>query len=116
MSRDNIDCPGKPGQCPDRGIRCRPRGLPMLSGMVRNATPKAMALGAKIRSVRENTGLSQRAAAKKLKIGNSTMSRIENGETPPDPAELVEMLEILGATEAESEEILELASDTSGNA
>lgn len=88
----------------------------MLSGMVRNTTPKAMALGAKIRSVREGAGLSQRGAAKKLGIGNSTMSRIESGETPPTPDELVEMLETLGATEAESEEILALASDTSGNA
>ncbi len=88
----------------------------MLSGMVRNTTPKAMALGAKIRSVRENADLSQRAAAKMLGIGNSTMSRIENGETPPDPAELVKMLQVLGATDAETEEILELASDTSGNA
>ena len=88
----------------------------MLSGMARNTTPKAMALGAQIRSVRQGAGLSQRAAAKKLKIGNATLSRIESGETPPTPDELVEMLEVLGATEAQSEEILALASDTSGNA
>jgi len=88
----------------------------MLSGMARNTTPKAMALGAKIRSVREDADLSQRGAAKKLGIANSTMSRIESGETPPTPEELADMLKTLGATETETEEILELASDTSGNA
>jgi len=44
------------------------------------------------------------------------MLRIENGETPPGPDELVDMLEILGAAQATSEEILALAGDTSGNA
>ncbi|MFD9734899.1 helix-turn-helix domain-containing protein [Umezawaea sp. NPDC059074] len=88
----------------------------MLTGMVRNITPKAMALGAKIRSVRDSGGLSQRGAAKKLGIANSTMSRIESGESPPSPDELVGILEVLGATEAETEEILSLASDTGGNA
>lgn len=89
----------------------------MLCRMVRSTT-KAMALGRKLKSVREATGTSQRALAKRLGVDSGTMSRAESGERPPDVELTAAILGALGVTGARRDEIMALARDdtTSGTA
>lgn len=82
--------------------------------MIRN-TPKAMALGAKLRSAREAAGLSQRALAKTLGIDQSALSRNENGERSPNADEVAVILDALSVNGPERDDIMELAQDTSGS-
>jgi len=87
----------------------------MLCCMVRN-TPKALALGARLRAVREakEPKQSQRDVAKKLGINSSVMSRFESGERPPGPEDVAAILAVLGVNGAERDEIVDLARDTGG--
>lgn len=85
----------------------------MLWCMVRN-TPKAMALGTRLRAAREAKNLSQRTLAKQLGIDNSVLSRHETGERPPGPEEVAGILAVLGVNGAERDEIIDLARDPSG--
>jgi transcriptional regulator with XRE-family HTH domain len=82
--------------------------------MTRN-TPKAMALGAKLRSARESTGLSQRTLAKQLKIDQSIISRNESGDRSPTREEVATLLDALGVDGEQRDEIVEAARDTSGS-
>ena len=82
--------------------------------MTRN-TPKAMALGAKLRSAREATGLSQRTLAKQLKVDQSVISRNETGERSPTRDEVSTLLDALGVEGEQYDEIVESARDTSGS-
>ena len=54
-------------------------------------------LGDRIREARDAAGLTQGAAAKRLKVSQPTLSRWESGETVPDVADLVEMCRIYKA-------------------
>ncbi|GAA3875919.1 helix-turn-helix transcriptional regulator [Saccharothrix violaceirubra] len=85
--------------------------------MVRS-TPKAMALGAKIRTERETRSMTQRNLARKLGLDSGTMSRIETGERPPTAELAAAILGALGVTGERREEILTLArgDNTSGTA
>lgn len=82
--------------------------------MTRN-TPKAMALGAKLRGAREATGLSQRTLAKQLKIDQSVISRNESGERSPTRDEVAVLLDALDVEGEQRDEIIEAARDTSGS-
>jgi transcriptional regulator with XRE-family HTH domain len=82
--------------------------------MIRN-TPKAMALGAKLRTARDAAGLSQRTLAKQLRIDQSVVSRNESGERAPNQDEVAAILDAIGMTGAERDEIIESARDTSGS-
>src|SRR3954467_6993509 len=82
--------------------------------MIRN-TPKAMALGAKLRTAREAAGLSQRALAKQLRVDQSVVSRNESGERAPNQEEVAAILDATGVTGVERDEIIESARDTSGS-
>lgn len=80
----------------------------MLCCMVRS-TPRAMALGARIRDARTKAGLSQRGLDAKLELGVGSTTRIESGERPPD-AQLTSR--ILGALDVNGDaydEIMALA-------
>jgi transcriptional regulator with XRE-family HTH domain len=83
--------------------------------MIRN-TPKAMALGAKLRTARETAGLSQRTLAKQLRINQAVVSRNESGDRVPSQAEVAAILDAAGVTGVERDEIIESARDTSGSA
>ncbi|WP_189223699.1 helix-turn-helix domain-containing protein [Saccharothrix coeruleofusca] len=78
--------------------------------MVRSSA-KGMALGTKLRGVREESGLSQRALARKLGVDSGTMSRAESGERPPDAELTAAILGALGVTGARRDEIMALARD-----
>lgn len=82
--------------------------------MIRN-TPKAMALGAKLRTAREAAGLSQRTLAKQLRINQAVVSRNESGDRVPSQAEVAAILDATGVTGVERDETIESARDTSGS-
>ncbi|MCS7476514.1 helix-turn-helix domain-containing protein [Umezawaea endophytica] len=82
--------------------------------MIRN-TPKAIALGAKLRAARETAGISQRMLAKQLRLDQSVVSRSESGERVPSQDEVAAILDAVGVTGAERDEIIESARDTSGS-
>ena len=82
--------------------------------MIRN-TPKAIALGAKLRTVRETAGITQRTLAKQLRLDQSVVSRSESGERVPSQEEVAAILDAVGVTGVERDEIVESARDTSGS-
>jgi transcriptional regulator with XRE-family HTH domain len=82
--------------------------------MIRN-TPKAIALGAKLRTARETAGISQRMLAKQLRMDQSVVSRSESGERVPSQGEVAAILDAVGVTGVERDEIVESARDTSGS-
>jgi len=86
----------------------------MLCCMVRSSSPKALALGARLRAARTATGKSQREVGKALKIDSGTLSRYETGERPPGPEEVAAILAVLGVSGVERDEIIDLARNPSG--
>ncbi|MEV0679346.1 helix-turn-helix transcriptional regulator [Actinosynnema sp. NPDC050436] len=78
--------------------------------MIRS-TAKAMALGAKIRAAREAAGLTQRVVCRRTGIHPGTMTRHESGERPPGEPAVAAILDAIGVTGADREEILDLARD-----
>ena len=80
----------------------------MLCCMVRS-TPRAMALGARIRDVRTKAGLSQRGLDAKLELGVGSTTRIESGERPPDAQLTARILGALDVNGPAYDEIMALA-------
>jgi transcriptional regulator with XRE-family HTH domain len=78
-------------------------------------TSKSIALGARLRNVREANKLSQRALAKKIGVVHSLLSRNESGQRVPTRAEVIRILEPLDITDREREEILAMTEDPSGS-
>lgn len=79
-----------------------------------STTPKARALGAELRKVRERTNISVRKLAAQLEISHSELSRNETGERPPRLERVVAILTALGVTGAEAEKIVGMSQDTDG--
>jgi transcriptional regulator with XRE-family HTH domain len=78
----------------------------------RPATVRARGLGAELRELRHNTGLSTRAVAARLDWSPSMLNRIENGQrtiTTEDVSALLVLYEITGA---ERDRLLGLARDS----
>lgn len=73
------------------------------------ATPKARALGAAIRELREEAGVGLRQFAGRLGKDPGTVSRIETGKRGTDVAEIARMLTTLGVGGARYEELVEMA-------
>lgn len=83
----------------------------MLWCMSRN-TPKATAIGGKIRAARMKTGRSIRDVARQLvDIDHSQLSRYENGERMPSVEDLAAILAVIGVNGDEREEALQMARD-----
>ncbi|MBB5957900.1 transcriptional regulator with XRE-family HTH domain [Saccharothrix tamanrassetensis] len=78
--------------------------------MIRS-TAKAMALGTKLRAVREAAGVGQRELARLTGIHAATMNRYESGERPPSEEATILILDTLGVVGPECDEILELVRD-----
>jgi len=85
----------------------------MLWCMVRN-TPKAMALGAKLRAARVSKKLSLRELAKLVGSEHTSLSRYELGERSPTPEQAAAILAVLGVNGAAADEAIALARDTTG--
>lgn len=86
----------------------------MLWCMVRT-TPKALALGAQLRSARTASKLSLRELGRRLQVDHSVLSRYESGERSPEPEEVAAILALLGVNGGERERIIDLARDTGGS-
>lgn len=80
-----------------------------------STTPKARALGAELRQVREREGVGMRELARRLDFSHSKLSRIESGERPPQPEDVASILTALGVSGAERDSILALSRDTGGS-
>ncbi|MGJ7907016.1 helix-turn-helix domain-containing protein [Actinopolyspora sp. H202] len=81
--------------------------------MARNSggTPKARALGAELREIRENAGFTLRAVARELETNHVKVQRYETGATVPNPELVAAYLGALGVSAAERERLIEMARD-----
>lgn len=75
-------------------------------------SPATRALGAELRSARNQTGLTVRALADKLAMPKTRISRWETGSGVPQPEQVASYLTALGVTGDEYERILEQARTT----
>ncbi|MQA09964.1 MAG: helix-turn-helix domain-containing protein [Pseudonocardiaceae bacterium] len=71
--------------------------------------PKARALGAVLREVRETAGLSQRRLATKISRDQGVVSRWETGDRIPDVADVAQYLTALGIAGARYDEVVGMA-------
>lgn len=78
-------------------------------------TPKAVAIGAELKRVREDAGLSARQLAEQLDLSHTTIGRWEQGKRSPRPVDVATVLSALGADNTLREELIELARDTDGS-
>lgn len=75
-------------------------------------TPKARALGMRLREARKAAGLTVRALAAQLEMSHSAISRWEGGSRSPDTEDVASYLTAVGVTGQERAELLELARGT----
>ncbi|SDO95664.1 Helix-turn-helix domain-containing protein [Actinopolyspora xinjiangensis] len=73
------------------------------------ANPRARALGAELRQLREEAKLGVRELGRRLGIGHTTVWRYESGTKPPSPEDTASLLTALGVTGAERERIIEMS-------
>lgn len=72
-------------------------------------TPRARALSAAIRSVREKSGISGRELSRRLGVSHGTVSHWETGRRVPTPEDVAGLLGAAGVTGKERHRLLELA-------
>jgi transcriptional regulator with XRE-family HTH domain len=77
----------------------------------KSPTVRRRRLGAELRQRRERAGLSLEVVAERLECSQSKISRIETGHTSVTVRDVRDMLTIYEATEAEIEELSDLARD-----
>jgi DNA-binding XRE family transcriptional regulator len=78
----------------------------------RPATVRARGLGAEMRELRHNTGLSTRAVASRLGWSASTLNRIENGQRTITAEDVSALLVVYEVTGAERDRLLGLARES----
>ncbi|WP_017973270.1 helix-turn-helix domain-containing protein [Actinopolyspora halophila] len=71
--------------------------------------PRARALGAELRQLREEADLGVRELGRRLGIGHTTIWRYESGTKSPSPEDTASLLTALGITGAERERIIDTA-------
>ncbi|MDA3627759.1 helix-turn-helix transcriptional regulator [Saccharopolyspora sp. WRP15-2] len=74
-------------------------------------TAKARGLGAELRELRKEAGLTVRALEERLSFSRSTISRIERGDKVPSAEDLGAMLAIYNVTGKRRRELIQLAKD-----
>lgn len=74
-------------------------------------TPRALQLGAELRNLRKDTGMSMIDLADQLGRRHSHISRWENGKMIPSEADMGAILGLLGVTGTERQRLLRLARD-----
>lgn len=87
----------------------------MLCRMVRN-TPRAIALGQRLRAARNAKGMSLRILAEQVGIEHTALGRFELGERSPSPEQVAAILAVLGVNGPAATDVIELSRDTSGAA
>ncbi|GAA4849100.1 helix-turn-helix domain-containing protein [Saccharopolyspora rosea] len=78
-----------------------------------SGTPKARALGARLREARKAAGFTVRALAEELDISHSAISRWETGARSPKPEDVASILAATRVNGQERAELLELARSSS---
>jgi transcriptional regulator with XRE-family HTH domain len=81
----------------------------------RMATPKALALGFRLREARVAAGLNQRDLAAKVGVDHSTVGRYETGERPPKPTKVASILTACGVVGEDHEELVRLSRELDGS-
>ena len=79
-----------------------------------SGTPKAKALGARLRQARASSGLTVRALADRLGLSHSAISRWETGARNPKPEDVASVLAATGVSGDERTELLEMARGANG--
>lgn len=72
-------------------------------------TPRARALAAAIRTVRERSGVSGRELSRRLGLSHGTVSHWETGRRVPTPEDVASLLTAAGVTGKEKQRLVELA-------
>lgn len=75
----------------------------------RSPTIRRRRLGAELRRYREAAGVTIDMVAERLGCSTSKVSRIETGHTTATPRDVVDMLDIYGVPDRETEELVEIA-------
>ncbi|MFI2607790.1 helix-turn-helix domain-containing protein [Kitasatospora sp. NPDC018619] len=73
-----------------------------------NPPAAALILGARLKALREGLGLTQSAAVRSTEFSNSTLSRLERGESPPEEADVRKLARVYGASAQEEEQLMQL--------
>lgn len=76
-------------------------------------TPRARALAAAIRTVREESGISGRELSRRLGMSHGTISHWETGRRVPTPEDVASLLAVAGVTGEEKRRVVELARNAS---
>lgn len=84
-----------------------------MPGVTDGGTPKARLLGAELRDLREQAGLTVRDLGKALDVAPATISRYERGERAPKTDHVARTLGTLGVTGDKYEELVEFAENAS---
>lgn len=74
-------------------------------------TPKARALGAELRELREGHQVSQRNLSQRVAISNASLSRYETGERVPAPEDVASIVTALGDGGSMRDHLVEMARD-----
>ncbi|MEV6233743.1 helix-turn-helix transcriptional regulator [Saccharopolyspora shandongensis] len=77
-----------------------------------NGTPKAKALGVRLREARKAAGFTVRGLAEKLDMSHSAISRWETGMRSPAPEDVASVLAAVGVNGKDRAELLEMARGT----
>ncbi|SDR03260.1 helix-turn-helix domain-containing protein [Actinopolyspora saharensis] len=77
-----------------------------------NGTPKAKALGARLKEARKAAGYTVRGLADQLGLSHSAISRWETGARSPETEDVASVLAVTGASSADRSELLEMARGT----
>lgn len=75
----------------------------------RSPTIRRRRLGAELRRLRDRAGITIDAVAERLECSASKISRIETGHTTATARDVRDMVQIYGVSEAESEELVQIA-------
>ncbi|MBP2336231.1 transcriptional regulator with XRE-family HTH domain [Saccharothrix coeruleofusca] len=80
-----------------------------------SSSPKAVALGAQLRAVREAKDIGLRELARQLGVDHSVLSRIESGQRSPTPRQVAAHLTSLGISGVERDRLVEMARSMAGS-
>jgi transcriptional regulator with XRE-family HTH domain len=79
---------------------------------VRTASARRRRLGAELRRLREDAGVTIERVAEKLECSHSKVSRIENGQVSASPRDVRDMLELYRVDHDKREALVQIARDT----
>lgn len=79
---------------------------------VRTASARRRRLGAELRRLREDAGVTVDRVAQKLECSHSKVSRIENGQVSASPRDVRDMLELYRVDHDKREALVQIARDT----